>query len=153
MHLRYAAEQGIAAAQYDLATLYATGTGVEASAYHAATWLSKAADQGLPDAEVDYGTWLFQGRGVQPMPPLGFKYFMSAADKGVPVAQNCVARCYANGAGVTANLVEAAKWHFLAKANGIDDKALDEALKKLKPAERQAAQQAAEAWRDTSVLR
>jgi uncharacterized protein len=153
MHLRYAAEQGIAAAQFDLATLYATGTGVEASAYHAATWLGKAADQGYPDAEVEYGTWLFQGRGVQPMQPLGFKYFLSAAEKGVPVAQNRVARCYANGAGVTANLVEAAKWHFLAKASGIDDKALEDTVKKLKPAERLAAQRAAEDWRDTSVLR
>jgi uncharacterized protein len=153
IHLRYAAEQGIAAAQYDLATLYATGTGVEANAYHAATWLARSADQGYPDAEVEYGVWLFQGRGVEPSQSRGVQYFKSAAEKGVPVAQNRLARCYSRGAGIPADLVEAAKWHFLARANGIEDKSLDEAIKTLKPEQRLAAQRAAETWRETILLR
>jgi TPR repeat protein len=152
LHLQYAAENGIAAAQYDLATLYATGVGVEPSAFTASEWLGRAADAGYPDAEVEYGVWLFQGRGVMPSQSRGALYFRSAAEKGVAVAQNRLARCYAHGAGVSADLGEAAKWHAIAKAGGVEDPGLDQLLGKLSRAERQKAQAAAEAWLDKSKV-
>ena len=76
----------------------------------------------------------------------------AAADKGAATAQNRLARCYAHGAGVQQNLVEAAKWNFIAKAGGIDDEVLEKMLAKLSRADRAKAQTAAERWRDRAMV-
>jgi TPR repeat protein len=144
----FAAESGVAAAQYDLGTLYATGTGVDPNAFEAAKWIGKAAAAGHTEAQVDYAVILFRGHGVPPDQKLGAQLFRAAAEKGLPVAQNRLARCYANGAGVETNLVEAAKWHLIAKAAGETDDNLDKVLAKLSKANRAKAQKAADEWRD-----
>ena len=141
---------GVAAAQYDLGTLYATGTGVDPNAFEAAKWIGKAAAAGHTEAQVDYAVILFQGHGVPPDPKRGAQLFRAAAEKGVAVAQNRLARCYAHGAGVETNLVEAAKWHLIAKAAGEADESLDKMVAKLSKADRAKAQKAADEWRDRS---
>ena len=152
-HLAYAAEAGLAAAQYDLATLYATGTGVEANAEQAAKWFKRAADAGMAEAELDYGVILFQGKGVPPDQKRGAEMFQRAADKGNVVAQNRLARCYGFGAGVTADALAAAKWHFIAKAGGEQDEVLEKLAAKLSKADRAKAEQAASAWREAALAR
>ena len=147
-HMLFAAEAGVTAAQYDLGTLYATGTGVDPNAFEAAKWIGKAAAAGHTDAQVDYAVILFRGHGVPPDPKRGAQMFRAAAEKGVAVAQNRLARCYANGAGVETNLVEAAKWHLIAKAAGQADDSLDKVVAKLSKADRAKAQKAADEWRD-----
>lgn len=151
-HLEFAAEAGVAAAQYDLATLYATGTGVEPSAFKASEWLRRAAEAGYTEAEIEYAVWLFQGRGVPVSQSAGVMYFRSAAQKGSPVAQNRLARCYAHGAGVQADPVQAAKWHLIAKAAGLADKQLDALVARLSRADRARAQQEADEWIEKSRL-
>src|SRR6185295_5911025 len=106
-------------------------------------WIGKAAAAGHAEAQVDYAVMLFQGRGVQPDQKRGAEYFRSAAERGLAVAQNRLARCYAHGAGVEMNVVEAAKWHLLAKAGGIEDESLEKVLAKLSKADKTKAQQAA----------
>jgi TPR repeat protein len=147
-HMLFAAESGVAAAQYDLGTLYATGTGVDPNAFEAAKWIGKAAAAGYTEAQVEYAVILFRGHGVPPDSKRGAQLFRAAADKGVAVAQNRLARCYANGAGVETNLVEAAKWHLIAKAGGETDDNLDKVLAKLSKADRAKAQKTADDWRD-----
>lgn len=49
------AEQGDAAAQYNLDVIYAFGRGVPQNFPLAATWYSKSADQGVPDAQYNLG--------------------------------------------------------------------------------------------------
>jgi uncharacterized protein len=95
---------------------------------------------------------LFQGRGVPPDQKAGAQLFRAAAEKGVVVAQNRLARCYSHGAGVENNLVEAAKWHFIAKAGGIADDNLDKAIAKLSKADRAKAQKAADEWRERTEI-
>jgi TPR repeat protein len=151
-HLQFAEEAGVAAAQYDLATLYATGTGVTPSAFTASDWLRRAAEAGHTDAEIEYAIWLFQGRGVPVSQSAGAMYFRSAAEKGSPVAQNRLARCYAHGAGIQANPIEAAKWHLIAKAGGLADKQLEDLVAKLSRADRAKAQLAADEWIEKSRL-
>ena len=63
------------AAQYDLGTLYATGTGTDANAFEAAKWIGKAAAAGHAEAQLDYAVILFQGRGVPPDPKRGADCF------------------------------------------------------------------------------
>ena len=110
-----------AAAQYDLGTLYATGTGVEPNAFEAAKWIGKAAAAGHPEAQVDYAVMLFRGQGVPVDQKRGAEISAPAAEKGLASAQIRLARCLAQGAGVEHNLVEAAKWHLIAKSGGLTD--------------------------------
>lgn len=151
-HMQFAAEAGVAAAQYDLGNLYSTGTGVDPNAFEAAKWIGKAAAAGHAEAQLEYAVLLFRGHGVPVDEKKGFVLFRSAAEKGLSVAQNRLARCYALGAGVEADAVEAAKWHLIAKAGGVEDEVLDKGLAKLSKADRAKAQKAAEAWRERALV-
>jgi uncharacterized protein len=82
----------------------------------------------------------------------GAWYFRTAAEKGNPVAQNRWARCLAHGAGVEMNVVEAVKWHLIAKQAGIEDATLDEVAAKLSRKDRLTAEQAAFAWSERALL-
>lgn len=152
-HMLFAAEAGVAAAQYDLGNLYATGTGVDPpNAFEAAKWIGKAAAAGHTDAQVEYAVLLFRGHGVPPDQKHGAQLFRAAAEKGVVIAQTRLARCYANGAGVDKDLVQAAKWHLIAKAAGGEDETLDKLVAKLSKADRTKAENAAEEWRDRTQM-
>jgi TPR repeat protein len=152
-HMLFAAEAGVAAAQYDLGNLYATGTGVDPpNAFEAAKWIGKAAAAGHTDAQVEYAVLLFRGHGVPPDQKQGAQLFRAAAEKGAVLAQTRLARCYANGAGVDKDLVQAAKWHLIAKAAGGEDESLDKLLAKLSKADRTKAEKAAEDWRDRTQI-
>ena len=104
------------------------------------------------DAQVEYGILLFKGHGLAADELRGAWYFSVAAEKGNPVAQNRYARCLAHGAGVEMNLVEAVKWHLIAKRGGIEDKSLDEIAAKLSRADRLTAERAAFAWGEQALL-
>jgi len=148
-HMLFAAEAGVSAAQYDLGTLYATGTGVDPpNAFEAAKWIGKAAAAGHTEAQVEYAVLLFRGHGVPPDQKHGAQLFRAAAEKGVAIAQNRLARCYANGAGVEKNLVEAAKWYLISKTAGGADDNLDKLVAKLSKADLVKAEKAADEWRD-----
>jgi uncharacterized protein len=152
-HLTYSADKGLPQAQYDLATLYATGTGTDANAFDAAKWFERAAASGVPEAQLDFGIVLFQGKGLPVDEKRGADMFRQAAARGNAVAQNRFARCHHHGRGVPANPIEAATWHLIAKANGIEDALLEQALAKLSKADRLKVDQAAALWRDrTAVL-
>ena len=150
--MEYSAEQGLPAAQYDLGTLYTTGTGTTANIFEAARWIGRAAAAGYVDAEVEFGILLFKGHGLAADELRGAWYFRTAAEKGNPVGQNRYARCLAHGAGVEMNLVEAVKWHLIAKQGGVEDKSLDEIAAKLSNADRLAAERLAFAWREQALL-
>lgn len=147
-HIRYAAEKGIAQAQYDLSALYQSGTGVEANALDAARWLSRAAGQGLAVAQYDYAVMLLKGMGLTADVPKAVGLMKAAAEKGIAGAQNRMAYIYLDGTGVDKNPVEAAKWRFIARKNGFDDKKLDDIVAKLGKSERQKAEVAASEWTD-----
>ena len=57
------------------------------------------------------------------------------------------------GAGVTADALAAAKWHFIAKAGGEQDEVLEKLAAKLSKADRAKAEQAASAWREAALAR
>jgi TPR repeat protein len=73
-------------------------------------------------------------------------YLRKAANKGNPVAQSRLAFMYATGRGVKADPVQAGRWHLIAKAGGNNDQFLDEYLRKMKPEDRAAAEEAAKPW-------
>ena len=70
------------------------------------------------------------------------RYFMKAASTNNPVAENRLARLYVVGRGVPRNMIEAMKWHLLARSAGLPDEWLDGQLSRLTPAERAAVDEA-----------
>lgn len=161
-HMTYAAERGVVAAQYDLGTMLTTGTGTEPNAFEGAKWIAKAARAGHVEAEIEYAVILFKTDAMpEDKPALALQqkafreavgFLKSAADKNHPVAQNRLARAYAHGLGIETNLVEAAKWNFIARDGGVEDEALDKLLAKLSKTERQKAQLSADEWRERSQI-
>lgn len=147
-HIRFAAEKGLAAAQYDLGTLYQHGLGVPNDAAEASRWIRAAADQGMTVAKYEYAVMLLRGLGLTADEPKAIGYLKAAAEDGVAGAQNRLAHIYKDGIGVDKNLIECAKWRFIAKANGVVDEALDKEIAKLAKADRTAAEKAASEWRE-----
>jgi TPR repeat protein len=148
----YAAENGVAAAQFDVGMLYKLGAGTDHNAFEAAKWLRKAALAGHTEAEFEYAIALFMGRGTPPDEQQAAALLLRAAQKGWPPAQNRLARAYAHGLGVEMNLLEAAKWQVLARSAGMEDATLEAMLAKLSRADRAKAEAAAEQWREQSLL-
>lgn len=150
--LARAAARGHLAAKYDLGTLYAMGKGVPQDFKKAAYWIGQAAEANMPAAMLDYAVMLFKGRGVKKDKKRAFEFFREAALKNNPVAQNRLARLYAFGVVdgeqliVERDYVKAAKWHLIARSQGVADARLDLFLASLKKAERAKADQEAEIW-------
>ena len=115
---RKAAEQGSAAAQFRLGTMYYFGQGVPRDYQEAALWYRKAADQGSVSAQFNLGIMYYRGQGV----PRGFReaaqWFTQAAEQGNAKAQYNMAVTFYDGQGVLQDYVEAYKWALLASMNG-----------------------------------
>ncbi|HMF07001.1 MAG TPA: tetratricopeptide repeat protein [Methylocella sp.] len=131
-----AAELGNSDGAYALGLLYKSGNGVEKSDEKAASWIGRAAKDGNVPAEVEYAIMLFNGAGIEKNETAAAKLFLKAAVSNNPVAQNRVARILAVGRGLPTDMIEAMKWHLLAKAAGVKDAWLDEELEKLSPREK-----------------
>jgi uncharacterized protein len=120
-----AADAGDPDALYALAMAYHDGKGVQADPVKATQLLRRGALQHHAASEVDYAIALFNGDGVAQNESEAAHYFLSAASKNNPIAANRLARLYATGHGVSKNMIEAMKWHVLARAAGIKDDWLD----------------------------
>jgi TPR repeat protein len=145
-YLRRAAALGDIDAQYTLAGLFVEGVGVVADEAMAARWFGEAAKNGHVGAEVEYAILLFNGRGVAKDEAAAAGWFLRAANADNPVAQLRLARLYFEGLGVDADPAEAARWYLIAKANGLEDDAMDERLTRLDSEVLGAARAAAERW-------
>ena len=144
-HLEFAARKGIAEAQYDLAALYQKGHGVKADAYKAALWLRQAADRDMAAAQYEYATVLLKGLGLNQDRPKTMALLHSAATKGIAGAQNRLAHVYSVGIpGVKKSAIDAAKWRYIAKSNGVADPGLDKVIASYPRKVRLEAQKAAQ---------
>jgi hypothetical protein len=144
--LRTAADAGNPQAQYALATLYKEGNGVPKDLTEAARLLGAAALAGNTDAEVEYGIALFNGTGVPKNESGAADFLVKASRKGSPIAQRRLAMLYATGRGVKADPIEAARWHLIARAGGDNDQFLEDFMRRMKPADRTAAEDKAKPW-------
>jgi TPR repeat protein len=79
---RKAAEQGHAAAQSDLAAMYAKGLGVRQDYTEAMKWVLKAAEQGDADAQHNLGIMYGRGEGVPRDDVRAHMWFNLAAANG-----------------------------------------------------------------------
>ena len=112
------AETGDSEAQFVLACMYDTGSGILQDHATAAEWYRRAADQGNAGAQNNLGFLYASGKGV----PLNYaeaaKWYRRAAEHGNPRAQSNLGSAYHEGRGVPRNLAEAAKWYRRAAEQG-----------------------------------
>ena len=98
-----------ATAQYELASLYRQGLGVEKDVSKAAQWYQKAANQGLAAAQNYLGVLYQNGNGVEKDLTKAAELYRKAADQGFAGAQNNLGISYQNGNGVEKDLTKAAE--------------------------------------------
>ncbi|MBX9757719.1 MAG: sel1 repeat family protein [Beijerinckiaceae bacterium] len=143
---RKAAELGDMDAAYGLSVFYREGTGVPRDKAESIRWLQRAAQESHVAAMVEFAVVVFNGDGVEKNEAGAAKLFGRAAQANSPVAQNRLARMFAAGRGVRMDMVEAMKWHVLARANGVKDDWLDARMATLSAPERVAVEEAVQRY-------
>ena len=115
------AEQGKAAAQFNLGYLYANGRGVRRDDAQAVNWYRKAANQGLPIAQYYLGLAIKYGDIGSPDPVEAARWFRRSAEQDYHRAQYELGSAYALGLGVETDLVQAFMWMTLAIRAGVPE--------------------------------
>ena len=139
---RRSAELGNSEAAYALGLQYLRGLGVTRDGPRAAQWLRRTADENLVAAQIEYAIQLFNGDGAPVDETTAARYFRKAAATNNPVAANRLARLLATGRGAPRDMIEAMKWHILARTAGVQDEWLDGQLKGLSDRDRATVDEA-----------
>ena len=84
------AEQGDAAAQFNLGVTYSDGRGVVKNEVEAVKWYRKAADQGYAAAQFNLGFMYANGEGVVKDEIEGYKWYLLAGAQGDEVAKKSI---------------------------------------------------------------
>ena len=84
---RKAADQGFAAAQYNLGVAYREGQGIEKNLDTAFQWFQKSADQGHAEAQFNVGFFYANGQVVAKNPEQAAAWYRKSADQLYPPAQ------------------------------------------------------------------
>ena len=113
---RKAADQGHAAAQFNLGIFYASGRGVPRDLAEAARWWQPAASQGHVEAQFNLGLLCAQGSGVDLDLREAAKWWDLAAKQGYAAAQFNLGVMYVKGQGVNEDPTEAVRlWQLSAR--------------------------------------
>ena len=115
---REIAEQGDAAAQFNVGNMYKAGKGVAASDAEAVKWFRLAAGQKVGLAQLALGVMYAEGRGVPRNYAEAVRWNRLAASQGVALADYNLGVAYHAGQGVARNDAEARKWFLLAAQAG-----------------------------------
>ncbi len=112
------ADQGNAAAQFNLGVMYKRGQGIPQDYAHAMIWFRKAADQGYAAAQFNLGLLYVKGDGVPQDYAQAMIWFRKAADQGQVDAQASLGRMYDRGWGVPQDYAQAVGWYRKAADQG-----------------------------------
>ncbi|MBR7069188.1 MAG: SEL1-like repeat protein [Oxalobacter sp.] len=117
-YMEYAAENGLAEAQCDLAILYSQGIGTMKDDAMAFVWFQKAADKGHPLAMHNVAAhYLNAYRNEQ----AAFQWYRKAAEAGHTKSQVVVALMYIKGTGVPQDMTQAIGWLQKAASQGSEE--------------------------------
>jgi len=112
------AEQGNAAAQAALGTMYFKGQGVPKNMEVALEWYTLAAEQGNDRGQYNLGVMYNYGWGVQANDNTAVKWYTLAAEQGYADAQTALGTKYQLPRGFLENDKTAVKWYTLAARQG-----------------------------------
>ena len=143
-----AAEEGLEAAQYNLAILYFTGQGVDQDFELAFKWTQAAALQGHVDAQFNLASLYFDGSGVSQSNMRGLAWMVSAARAGHVNAAFALAMMHLEGDPISQDIVQAHAWAAKAVNNGHEEGlALKHAIEEeLSPSQLSAARRQYARW-------
>jgi TPR repeat protein len=143
------ADQGDAAAQFNLGVMYASGRGIPQNYAEALKWFRLAAAQGSAGAQFFLGNMYLSGQGVPESYAEAVKWYRLAADQGNATAQVFLGNMYAYGQGVPQDHVRAHMWFNLSAAHGgqVAAEARDNIARRMTPAQIAEAQKLAREWR------
>lgn len=149
MEFSRAAEQGNAAAQFNLGLMYATGQGVPKDEQQAVHWYRKAAEQGDASAQLNLGVHHAKGQGVPKDELQAVYWYRKAAEQGKASAQLNLGLMYAKGEGVPKDDQQAYFWWLIAASTGNSEaiRYRDLVEKVLMAQQRADAQRAARDWK------
>jgi hypothetical protein len=111
------ANEGSAAAQNNIATMYHAGQGVPRSDTIATQWLLKSAANGNADAQYSLGLSYASGDVVPRDDAQAAAWYLKAANQGNAAAQSMLGLAYYKGQGVTRDSVTAYMWVALGVAS------------------------------------
>lgn len=120
-YYQQAANQGLAQAQYQLASMYTDGHGVKQDDRQAAQWYRPAAEQGHKQAQTRLGYMYSKGLGLKQSNAQALNWYRKAAEQSVMTAQYNLAYMYDKGQGVRQNYPQAAFWYEKAAEQGDAD--------------------------------
>jgi len=104
------AEQGNAKAQFNLATMYFKGLGIDIDNKSALKWYTKSAEQGEPYAQFNLGFMHLNGLSAPKDTKQAIEYFTQSAKSGVAKAQLSLGIIYLEGTLLKQDFARAAKW-------------------------------------------
>jgi len=114
------AEQGNAAAQYNLGNLYYDGKGVPKDLKKAEYWYSKSSELGFADAQLTLGFMYANGQGVTQDCKRAIYWTHKAAEQGTAAAQTNLGNKYNEGKCVPQDYNQAVYWYTKAAEQGFD---------------------------------
>ena len=146
------ADQGDAAAQFNLGVMYATGRGVAQEYGEAILWYRTAADQGNASAQFNLGLMYTTGRGVAQDYGEAAKWYRKAAAQGHADAQYNLGVMHFHGRSVLQDYVLAHMWFNLAASRGQEEavKGRDAVASRMTPDQIAEAQRLAREWRPSA---
>jgi tetratricopeptide (TPR) repeat protein len=119
--LRIRAEEGDAAAQYDLGLMYYHGQGVTQDYAEAAKWYRMAAEQGNAFAQIFLGTMYASGRGIAQDAAEAVKWSRMSAEQGNAFAEMFLGTMEGLATGVPQEFAEQVKGYRMAAERGNAD--------------------------------
>jgi hypothetical protein len=145
---RRAAENGHAASQYRLATLYELGQGAPKDVAESMIWYERAAEKGHVKAMHNLAVLAITGNGKSANYLTAAKWFARAAEHGLRDSQYNLGILHERGLGVEKNAAKAYQWFAIAAQRG-DGNAVqkrDDVARTLTDAERMTADRALSDW-------
>lgn len=120
LQLQKDAEAGDARKQYELGTIYYSGSGDEIPIDKGAAvdWFQKAATNGLAEAQYTLGFFYDSGEVLPQDKVQAFRFFRSSAQQGVTESQYKLGLAYFTGTGTDKNLEKAFAWLRIANEHG-----------------------------------
>jgi len=109
-YIRFQAEKGHAASEYEFGMICESGEHGERSEKEAHKWFLRAAFHGVAAAQAKVSEYCRDGRAVAKNDEEAFKWCRKAAEQGHQESQVRLAEMYREGIGVERNPKEAKKW-------------------------------------------
>lgn len=117
-YLEQAAQNGHAAAAFELSEAYAAGQGRPQDLDQAAVWMNRAAERGDARAQYVVGAAYYAGNGVPQNDERATTFLAASAMQGDARAQYLLGEAFSNGRGVARDARWAARWYGKAAEQG-----------------------------------